>query len=250
MRKIYLYILFYTALMYAVVSCRTSYQSQSLQYQNYRISDSLKKDTVLGRFLQPYSQSVNATMNDVIGIAEPGIDKKQPESVMGNFFADAELVMATEKYGVKVDAAFINFGGLRLNQLPAGPVTNGKIFELMPFDNVLILQKLRGSVLQEFLDLTASRGGWPLAGLTMQIRDKKAVNVKIGGRPLDPAATYTVAYSDFIANGGDNAEMLRKVPQINNGYLVRDAFLDYIKKRKKEGLNIAGVLENRITHAQ
>ena len=189
-------------------------------------------------------------MNDVVGIADISLDKKQPESTLGNFMVDAFLSMAADKYNTKVDVAFLNFGGMRLTQIPAGDVTNGKIFELMPFDNLLILQKLKGDVLQQFLDLTAARGGYPMAGLTMQIKDKKAVNVMIGGKPLDPNTTYTTVNSDFIANGGDNADMLRTIPQITNGYLMRDAIFDYIKKLKSQGKNISANIENRVTNAQ
>jgi 2',3'-cyclic-nucleotide 2'-phosphodiesterase (5'-nucleotidase family) len=163
---------------------------------------------------------------------------------------DAFLTMAAEKYHTKVDAAFLNYGGIRLSQLPAGDVTTGKIFELMPFDNLLILQQLKGDVIQQFLDLAATNGGWPVAGITMQIKDKKAVNVMIGGKPLDPAATYTTVNSDFMANGGDNAEMLRTIPQITNGYLMRDALFDYIRKLKSQGRNISANIENRVTNAQ
>jgi 2',3'-cyclic-nucleotide 2'-phosphodiesterase (5'-nucleotidase family) len=189
-------------------------------------------------------------MNGVVGIAEKNLDKKQPESTLGNFMVDAFLSMAAEKYNTHVDVAFLNYGGIRLTQLPAGNVTTGKIFELMPFDNLLILQKLKGDVLQQFLDLTAAKGGSPVAGITMQIKDKKAVNVMIGGKPLDPNTTYTTVNSDFIANGGDNADMLRTVPQISNGYLMRDAILDYIKKLKSQGKNINANIENRVTNAQ
>jgi 2',3'-cyclic-nucleotide 2'-phosphodiesterase (5'-nucleotidase family) len=231
-------------------SCSTSYQSQSLQYKTYRITETQPKDPAVTHFLQPYSDNVNKTMNDVVGIAEVAMDKKSPESTLGNFMVDAFLVMAAEKYNTKVDVAFLNYGGMRLTQLPAGNVTTGKIFELMPFDNLLILQKLKGDVLQQFLDLTAAKGGWPVAGMTMQIKDKKAVNVMIGGKPLDPNATYTTVNSDFLANGGDNADMLRNVPQITNGYLMRDALFDYIKKLKSQGKNISANIENRVTNAQ
>jgi 2',3'-cyclic-nucleotide 2'-phosphodiesterase (5'-nucleotidase family) len=232
------------------VSCNTTYQSQSLQYKTYRIGDTQQKDSSLLTFLLPYSNTVNKTMNEVIGVAEVTLDKKQPEGSLGNFMVDAFLIMAKEKYNTNVDAAFVNFGGIRLTQLPAGNVTTGKIFELMPFDNIIILQKLKGNVFQEFLDLVAARGGWPVAGITMQLKDKKAVNVMVGGKPLDPAAIYTVANSDFIANGGDNADMLRNVAQISNGYLMRDAILDYIKKLKSQGKNISANTENRVTNAQ
>jgi len=189
-------------------------------------------------------------MNDVVGFAEKTLEKKQPEGTLGNFMVDAFFEMAKEKYDVPVDAAFLNHGGIRLTQLPAGIVTRGKIFELMPFDNLLILQKLKGDVLQQLLDLIASKGGWPVAGITMQIKDKKAVNVMIGGRPLDLDATYTTANSDFMANGGDNADMLRPIPQITNGYLMRDAIFDYIIMLKSQGKNISANEEKRITHAQ
>lgn len=234
----------------ANLSCTTTYQSQSLQYKSYRITDTISKNSAALSMLQPYSDNVNKTMNEVVGIAEISLEKKQPECTLGNFLADAFLVMAQEKYNTRADIALINFGGMRLTQLPKGEVTNGKIFELMPFDNLLILQKVRGDILQQFLDLIAAKGGWPVAGMTMQIKDKKAINVTIGGKPLDPTATYTIVNSDFIANGGDNADMLRPIPQITNGYLMRDAIFDYIKKLKSQGKNITAKIENRVTNAQ
>jgi len=237
-------------LVFSGLSCNTSYQTQTLQYKTYRINEAEPKDSVQLVFLRPYSENVNKTMNDVVGIADISLDKKQPECTLGNFMVDAFLVMAREKYNTKVDIAFVNFGGMRLTQLPAGNVTTGKIFELMPFDNLLILQTIKGYVLQQVLDLMAAKGGWPVAGMTMQLKDKKAVNVTIGGKPLDPEAMYTIANSDFIANGGDNADMLRNVPQITNGYLMRDAILDYIMKLKKQGKNISANIENRVTNAQ
>jgi 2',3'-cyclic-nucleotide 2'-phosphodiesterase (5'-nucleotidase family) len=84
----------------------------------------------------------------------------------------------------------------------------------------------------------------------MQIRDKKAVNVWIGAQLLDPAKTYTVINSDYVVNGGDNAVMLKNIPQQNIGYLMRDAIFDYIKILKAEGKNISVKEEKRVTHAQ
>jgi len=234
----------------AGLSCNTSYQSQSLQYKTYGIKNTEQKDSSLLTLIKPYGDNVDKSMNVIVGYSEKTLEKKQPEGTLGNFLVDALFIMAAEKYNTKVDIAFLNFGGIRLTQLPAGNVTNGKIFELMPFDNLLILQKLKGEVLLRFLDLTAARGGWPVAGITMQIKDKKAVHVMIGDKILDPNATYTTVNSDFVANGGDNAEMLKPIPQISNGYLMRDAIFDYIKKLKGEGKNISANEENRVTNAQ
>ena len=248
MRKIFnLYFYLFLSLT-GGLSCHTGFRTSTLQYKDYRINDKLSQSKSLNSLLQPYSDSVNRSMNDIVGIATTNMDKKTPESTLGNFMADAFYTMAQEKYQTKIDVAFMNFGGIRLTQLPAGNVTRGKIFELMPFDNLLVLQKMKGSVLQQFLDLTASRGGWPVSGITMHIKDKKAVNVLIDGKPLDPNATYTTANSDFVANGGDNADMLRSVPQITNGYLMRDALFDYINKLKAAGKNISANIENRVVN--
>lgn len=239
--------LFFTV---AFCSCRTSYQGKSLLYSSYRMTQTRPQDTAFVRFLQPFSDSVNKSMNTVLGYSAKTLEKSLPEGTLGNFMVDAFLEMAREKYNEPVDVAFVNFGGIRLTQLPAGPVTRGKIFELMPFDNLLILQKVSGSVLQQVLDLMAARGGWPVAGLTMKIKNRKAVEVLIGGEPLDPVKTYTIANSDFIANGGDNADMLRAVPQISNGYLMRDALIDYVQRRTKMGKQLEATIENRVINAE
>jgi len=149
-----------------------------------------------------------------------------------------------------VDVAFINYGGIRLTQLPAGNVTRGKIFEMMPFDNILVLQRLKGRELQQFLDLIAARGGWPVAGMSMQIKDKKAINVLVAGKPIDPDAVYGVLNSDFVANGGDNADILKVLPRETRGYLMRDAIIDYIQKLKSQGKNISARVENRVTNVE
>ena len=237
-------LLFISLFFLPAISCRVSYQSQSLAYRSYRVSDSLQNDPVAESLVKPYRDSVNRTMNDVVGYADHLIERKE----LGKFMVDAYLDMAIEKFKVKVDAAFMNPGGIRLNQLPKGYVTNGKIYELMPFDNLLVLQKMKGSELKEFLDHIATKGVWPIAGLKMDIIDKKATNIRVADEPLEINASYTIANSDFVANGGEDAAMLKAIPQIINGYLVRDAIFDYIKKLKSQGLNIQGKTADTINN--
>ncbi len=227
-------------------SCSPYYRATNAATKDYRITSGLVQDSNLLRLIKPYSDSVNNSMSTVVGVASMELEKKLPESTLGNFFADAELFMAKEKFGIPVDAALINYGGLRLSQLPAGPVTRGKIFEIMPFDNVLVVQQLKGTVLQQLLDIVAAKGGWPVSGISMKIYNNKAVDIYINGKPLNKSQTYTVAYSDFIANGGDDAFMLKNIPQKNIGYLLRDAFIDYITLLTKNDKTISATIEYRI----
>lgn len=249
-----IFILFNISFSILIASCKVTYRTTALQYQNIKISDTTHTSTALQTLVKPYRDSMQKNMGVVIGYADMLLEKKLPESTLGNFMADACFKMAEERYNTKINVAFVNYGGIRLSEIAKGNITKGQIYELMPFDNLLIIQKLKGSVLQEFLDLTAKQGGVPLSGMTMQIADlptgKKAVNVLIGGQPIDADAIYNVVNPDYVANGGDDASMLKNIPQISAGYLVRDALLDYIKEFNSDGKHISAKTENRVTYAQ
>lgn len=240
MNPIRLFPPFFVLFIGLLSGCHVRWIPQSTAEYSYRVSDSLRADPAMDSLISPYREKFTRQMNLVIGEAARTLNHTRPVSELGNFLVDAMLAMARHSYGKPVDAAVLNHGGIRITQLPAGPVTTGKVFEAMPFDNLLVLQRIRGDVLQSFLDFIAEKGGWPLAGIEMDIRGGRAVNVRVGGAPLDPSATYILANSDYVANGGDNADMLRSVPRESNGYLVRDAFIDYIKKLTASGKKIKG----------
>ena len=211
----------------ALGGCNKYYQPNAVQCQQIRINDQAKKDTGIEQMLQPYAARVNQLMSKVIGEVAVPLEKKLPESNLGNLMADAMKAEAEKVYGLKVDAAFINYGGIRISQVPVGKLTLNQVFEMMPFDNLLVVQKLPGNIFQQFLDTVANRGGWPGSGIQYVIRNRKATEVIIGGQPLDISKTYVVANSDYVVNGGDNCTMLGAYPQENKGFLVRDGLIDY-----------------------
>lgn len=232
------------------VSCSSTNQttSTSLLYKDYRIEKEAKKDPSLEKMLQPYSTSLSATMDKVIGFSNNGLSAKQPESGLGNLMADCMRIMAEKKFNKKVDAGFMNQFGIR-SYIPKGNITIGKIFELMPFDNLVVLQEIKGSVLHQLLDKIAADGGWPVSGVKMAIKEKKAINITVNGSPLSESATYTIANSDYVASGGDNAEMLHNVPQQSKGYLFRDALIEYVSNFTQQGKPVDQTIENRVINA-
>jgi 2',3'-cyclic-nucleotide 2'-phosphodiesterase (5'-nucleotidase family) len=222
-----------------IASCKASYVPERVIYTGYAIQGQRPTvDSSMLVLLKPYADSVNRSMNDVIGIVETTLEKQQPQGSLGNLMADALLLKAREKFNTRVQLAIINYGGIRLPQLPAGPLTRGKVYELMPFDNALILQQLKGSLLQHWFDFIAAKGGWPIAGASFIIQQQKATQVLINGKPIDNNATYTVAHSDYLANGGDGCTFLTAIPQQNIGYLMRDALLEYFTAFTVKGQNI------------
>lgn len=241
----------YIFVIYFLFSCTSQKQTTNSQttihYKGYRIEDAKKTDSNVVNMLAPYAKTINSTMNSVIGFSTKGLTKKQPESELGNFMTDCMKAMAEKKFGKHVDAAFVNYGGIR-SYIPKGDITIGKIYELMPFDNLLVLQDIKGSVLLSFLNKIAERGSWPQSGLLIKLKDKKIAEVTINGKPIDENATYTIANSDYIANGGDDCEMLKGIPINNNGLLLRDVIIEFVQQLTKEGKPIDWKLDGRTTY--
>lgn len=224
-------------------------QKLTVTYGGYPIKSGVTTDLNLLKLLAPYKDSINKSMNTIIGFSTDGLTKKQPESGLGNFMADAMKQMATKKFNTHVHAAFVNYGGVR-SYLPKGNITTGSIFELMPFDNLIVLQDIKGDSLLSFINAIAEKNGWPISGITFGIKDRKAVNILVEGKPLDIKAIYTIANSDYIANGGDDIKMLKVFPQKNIGYLFRDALIAYTQRLTEEGQSIDIKTEKRIVYAR
>ena len=232
-----------------IAACGTTQKPLAVTFKDYQVGREKKTDTAMLGMLKPYSSKLEASMNTVIGFATGTLTKKQPESGLGNFMADAMKQMAEKKFGIRIDAAFMNDGGIR-SYIPKGNITTGKIYELMPFDNLVVVQQVTGTTLLRFLDKIAADGGWPVSsGVQMGMRDKKAVNVLLNGVSVDPAAKYMIVNSDYVANGGSDCEMLRGIPYQNKGYLLRDALIEYITTLTQQGKPLEPIIENRVTNA-
>lgn len=227
------------------VSCHKQFQPQSVQYSGYTVEQS-KTDTLVSSFLKPYSSKVGETMNDVMAELGTTLKKQQPDGSLGNFLADAYLVMAQKKFDPAATVAFMNNGGIRLNSIQAGPLRRGSIYEVMPFDNLMVILKLTGAQLQHYLDYIAEEGGSGIAGVRMTIRDKKAVDVYIDNKPIDLLVTYTIINSDYAVNGGGGYNSFKGLPMQKTGYLLRDAILDYCTDFKAMGKPIIISGEKRI----
>ena len=232
------------------VGCAPAWQVSSKNVTQYRVKPDSPKDSGLTNFLKPYYQQMAATMDKIIAVSDVELIKKQPSCNMGNFFSDVVKAAAEERYAMPIDLVVFNHGGMRLTSLAPGNVTIGKVYELSPFDNLIVVLKINGKTLQELLDLTAYKGGWPVSGATYFIKNKKAIDVLVAGNPIDIGKTYTLATIDYVANGGDNADMLRPIPQLNKNLIMRDAIISYLEKLTAQGKHIVDIPEKRVQYAE
>ncbi len=218
----------------------------AVQPQWYEM-DSAAVDTHLVHVIAPYKATLDSSMNEVLGQCNTDLLKELPESTLGDWMTDALVEETQRQTGKHIDFAVQNYGGIRLGELPKGPVTLGKIYELMPFDNTVVILDATGAQLQTFLDHMASRGGWPASsGLRYRISNGKATEVSISGAPLDLQHVYSFIVPDYVANGGDDCSFLENWPHLSLDLLIRDALISNVRHLQAEGLGITQAKDGRI----
>ena len=233
-----------------LAACGKVMHLTSVQPQVYAIQ-AVPEDPGLVDIIAPYKDSMDQVMNAVIGQCAANLFKDRPEGTLGNWACDAVLSETNLQDITPVDFVVLNYGGLRITELASGPVTLGKIYELMPFDNLVTILEANGEVVQSFVDRMAASGGWPgSATLRYEISGGKAMHVMIGGQPLQDELTYRFVVPDYIANGGDNIDVLEGLPRTDLSLLIRDALISQVKRRHAEGEAIGASLDGRVQKIQ
>lgn len=182
----------------------------------------------------PYAAQVSAQMAEVIGHAPqalPTSGKYAGETPLGNWLAD----MVKEAGGAEV--GIINSGGIRA-ELPAGPVTVGRVFEILPFENYVVSFEAPGREIAELVQTTVERlhkrqsGTMQVAGIQFTAKDGRLVGpIQINGKNLDPAKTYRVAAIDYLL-GGSEGKFFSSRRQEKQFGLLRDTMLDRVRRQK------------------
>ena len=203
-------------------------------------------DKTYEAFLQSFKEQMNEKMNVVIGQTSQTMRVSRPESLLSNFSADVTREVGADYLKENVDIGIVNVGGLR-TEISKGDITVGNIFELMPFENELVILWLKGDKLAGLCDAIASVGGEGISGISMGIKDGKAVNPTVEGKALDEKKTYIIATSDFLAEGNDKLVQLAEYEKLEKtGIKIRDMFIDYIKSETEKGKEIKSQLDKRI----
>lgn len=218
---------------------------------NIRITDEYGQgDAEILNLITPYKQQLDAEMNEVIGTSAIELFKGSPESTMGNWFADA-LKEEADVLSGSIDFAIQNRGGLRINSIAPGPITKGKIYELMPFDNFLVIMETDGTIVRLMMQHIAEDGGWPVSQeVKMKVSHGEVEELTISGQPLIDDQTYRWALPDYIANGGSDCDWLQTEKRINTGVMIRDVIIDHVRKLTNQDESVKSSLDGRITIAK
>lgn len=181
-------------------------------------------------YLAPLKTQLEAELRIPIGYAPEALTVHRPECTMLNWACDALLAMARQRYAGDVDMAVTNIGGMRC-EWATGDITFKDVFELMPFDNELVVLTLSGREVLNLCEAFAGLGGEGVAGLRMKARNGQLTEATIHGGAIDEKATYTVATSDYLSQGNDHMDPLAHYTEIWRAEeKIRDLYIEYIKQ--------------------
>lgn len=245
------FILFFSSLIYAQQPTKAPVSTYQTQTNQHRIDNSIAEDKALSEMLAPYSADIKNQMETVIGKAPETINKEGPGAGrLGMLMTDIIRTQASQAIGKAVDLAFQNNGGIRA-EIPAGDITIGTVYRLMPFDNQIAVIELSGKDLMELFESmgpSIKTFGAAVGGAQLLYQDKKLVSAKINGKEVDLKATYTMALTDYLYNGGGEYPVLRRGQNYKTcNLLLRDAIINYIKFEQEEKRPIAAPNKPRIS---
>lgn len=200
------------------------------------------QDTTYLQYLTPIKAELEQALNTPIGYAPEIMIVHQPECNMLNWASDALWAMAQQRYPEKVDMAVVNIGGMRC-EWAAGDITQRHIFELMPFDNELVVLTMTGDEILNLCNVFVQRGGEGVAGLRMKARNGKLISATIAGKPILPTAYYTVATSDYLSQGNDGMTPLAQYQDMwRSEEKIRDLYIEYVQQVK----TVQAVIDGRM----
>jgi 2',3'-cyclic-nucleotide 2'-phosphodiesterase (5'-nucleotidase family) len=190
------------------------------------------EDPVIASMLDQYRSRYNDVMGEKIAEVARPISFGKPESPLGNLVADALRSRAARETRSFINLALIGESSFRLN-LEEGVLTKGDIMEFMPYDNSLVLLKLRGDSVYSLSQEIAGRGGVPVSGLRFRLEGNTARDVLVNSGIIDPEQHYWLATSSWIAGGGEDFKALREpVERVELQLSIRDLYIEYFSNQR------------------
>ncbi len=200
----------------------------------YERPDTLKDDANTLAIYQKYEEELKPILGKVLGktTVELDHDRYAGPSLLG------EWVCQVMKDRVGVQVALTNGGGLRTN-IPAGEITAGKLYEVMPFDNTLYTMKLSGADLKANIEhgIMNEDIGWvQIAGVKVTYNPEAEAGNRIvsmvleDGTPVEMDKYYSVVTNDFMATGGDNYNFENAIDELDTFIPIRDALMEAVEK--------------------
>lgn len=206
--------------------------------------------TILDQYETQIQEKVATTVALTCNDAAGQWAVRHQETNLGDLCADAYRVELGADIGV------VTAGSIRAD-IQAGDMTYGDILSVYPYNNMCSVVEVTGQTILDMLEMAyrmapADSGGFlHVSGMTLEVNtdvpspvktDEKGIfasvegprrvqNVLVGGQPLDPQKTYTLATHDYtLKQGGDGMSMFQNARFVQESVILDSQLLiDYIQ---------------------
>ena len=201
------------------------------------IDSSFAENKEYTKLIEPYKNKMIAEINTVISYAPKDINRYDGklQSSLGNLLADLcyQRVNAifNKKTAKNIDFSMFNYGGIRAS-IAKGVVTNRNPFELMPFENSLVVVELSGKKIKELVHyFIKNKRAHPLSkNIELLINADDSYQLKINNQKFDVSKNYFVLTSDYLQSGGDKMDFFKNpISLFKTDYKMRHAIIDEFK---------------------
>jgi len=200
----------------------------------YERADTLKDDADTLVVYEKYEDELNPVLGKVLGKTTVDLDHDRyaGPSLLGEWTCE----IMQDEAGVQI--AMTNGGGLRV-PVPAGDITAGILYEVMPFDNTLYTMKLSGADVKANIEhgIMNDDIGWvAISGVKAVYNPEAEAGNRItsmvleDGTPIEMDKYYTVVTNDFMFTGGDNYNFENSKDGLNTFIPIRDALMEAVEK--------------------
>lgn len=233
------------------LSCKNSkvHEIAKVTGNQIPVTNSIPANDSISEFIKPYKEHIDSEMNAVLAYSPYNLVKTDGElnTAIGNMMADAVMELANPVFRKRtdnsIDIVLLNHGGIR-SSVEKGDITTRTAFQLMPFENEVVVAKMKGTAVRDLLRYLIDAGvAHPVAGIELVLNKNRAVKkFLIQGEPVKDDKEYFVATNDYLLQGGDNMLFFSKAQEVTSlDYKIRNLLIDYFKKYD----TIAPVKDNR-----
>ena len=223
-----------------IVSCKSSdYHNYKVEGKKIAVINAGDENAKIEAYIAPYRANITKDLDNILAFSPETLDKSKGkwQTSIGNLLAKVVFDLGNpifEKREQKtIDFCLLNHGGIR-SIIPQGDVTTRTAFEVMPFENTLIIVGLTGVKVKELANyFMTEKKPHPLYGIKIFV-DKNTLavtNIEINGKKVEDDRIYYVATNDYLANGGDSMNFFRDSElKFDLDYKLRNILIDYFKK--------------------
>lgn len=236
MRLTHLIFLLYFLSFFA---CKPSkFELTKIEGKQIQITDTLSTNSEIESYIKPYRDHIQKDLDSVLAYSANTFSKSDGKlnTAIGNFMADAIYSEANpifkNRTGKNIDMVLLNHGGIR-SVLSKGNVTKRTAYQLMPFENSIVVVALKSSQVDSLVNyLIKKKRAHPISKLKLTINENdKIVEAKIKDKDIKSDKIYYVATNDYLYNGGDNMTFFKTNDSLYVlNYKIRNALIDNFKK--------------------